>query len=224
MATSCNIGMAFIGFQVGAARLFEYNSKFGFGHNFDLGIEDTLRKTSITIPVKVGTAPSGIKDRYEMAKYACGLSPDDRKDTYMMTPLQAALLSATIANDGVMMNPYIIKEIRNINGKLIYQSVPQEVKRPITAATAEKLTALMVNDVEYSKGTGIKARVKGLKVAGKTGTSGADVKGTLNAWFISFAPADRPDYAIAIVGDGEGKGMDVAAPIAADIYKSLLKY
>jgi len=61
-----------------------------------------------------------------------------------------------------------------------------------------------------------------VRVAGKTGTSGGDKKGRLHAWFITFAPADAPEYAIAIVGDNEGKGMTVAAPVAGAIYKSLL--
>jgi cell division protein FtsI/penicillin-binding protein 2 len=117
------------------------------------------------------------------------------------------------------MNPHIVKEIRNINGKIIYQAVPEVVKKPISPATAAKLTELMLEAVD--KGLGQKARVRGVKIAGKTGTSGKN--GILNAWFISFAPIENPEYAIAVFGDGEGKGMNVAAPVAGDIYKELLK-
>ena len=114
----------------------------------------------------------------------------------------------------------MIKEIRNINGKIIYSAVPQEARRSLTAATASSIKELMVNVVE--KGIGKRAKVKGISVAGKTGTSGSSSAG-LHAWFISFAPADNPEYAIAVVGDSEGKGMTVAAPVAGEIYKDLFQ-
>ncbi len=215
---SCNIGCAKIGFAIGSPTLNEYNQKFGFGHIFDLGFTDKTRNVPISIPVKESIAPENDKNDYETAMHACGLSLPD-KTTYTITPLHASLLAAAIANSGVMMNPYIVKEIRNINGKVIYQSVPTEAKRCISPATALKMTALMVKTVE--EGIGKKAQVKGISIAGKTGTSGG--KTSLNAWFISFAPADKPEYAMAILCDGEGKGMTIAAPIAGEVYKSLLK-
>ncbi|MFP4466084.1 MAG: penicillin-binding transpeptidase domain-containing protein [Candidatus Goldiibacteriota bacterium] len=220
MAESCNIGMAFIGFELGSGRLFEYNSRFGFGEPFDLGFNDTLRNTQISIPTAASKVPAQIKNRFEMAMYSCGLSPND-DFSYMLTPLHAALISATIANNGVMMNPYLIKEIRNINGKLIYKAENEVLRNPVSASTARKLNEIMVYDVENKNATGYKAGVKGLSIAGKTGTSGGG-KG-LNAWFISFADSKDPEYALAIVGDSEGQGMHVAAPIAAEIYKRILE-
>ena len=220
MAESCNIGMAFIGFALGSGRLYEYNSRFGFGDAFDLGFNDTLRGSRVSIPTAISKAPMQINDRREMALYSCGLSPKD-DFSYMITPLHAALISAAIANNGIMMDPYLIKEIRNINGKLIYKAENRQLKTPISQSTARKLNEIMVYDVDEKKATGHKAKVSGVSVAGKTGTSAGD-KGH-NAWFISFADAKDPEYALAIVGDSEGQGMHVAAPIAAEIYKRLLE-
>jgi len=216
---SCNMGSAFMGFAIGSPKLSEYNTKFAFNEEFDLGFFDALRNQKISIPVLKSLNPENDIDKYELAMHASGLSPDKTK-LYRITPLHAALLSATIANKGVMMYPYLIKEIRNINGKLIYASQPKLLKIATSPTTAEKIKNLMVLTVE--KGIGQKAKVKGLKIAGKTGTSGGEKNG-LNAWFLAFAPADDPQFAVAILGDEEGKGMQVAAPIAADFFKALLK-
>lgn len=217
--TSCNIGTAFLGFSVGSPALTEYDMRFGFNTLFDIGFTDAIRKTEISIPVQKSLSPANDPDRFSIAMHACGLSPD-RKNQFLITPLHAAMLSATIANDGIMMNPYLVKEIRNVNGKLLYQAVPKELKRPVSPATAEKIKALMIDAVE--KGIGQKAKVKGISIAGKTGTSNG-ANNSLNAWFISFAPAEKPQYAIAILCEGEGKGMTVAAPIAGEIYKGIFK-
>lgn len=217
---SCNIGCAFLGFAVGSPTLSEYNQKFGFDQQFDLGFYDKARSEQISMPVAESHAPQFDADKYETALHACGLSIPG-KSTYTITPLHAALMAAAIANGGVMMKPYIIKEIRNINGKVIYQGVPSVAKTSLSPLTAKRLTELMVNAVD--DGIGKKAFIKGVDIAGKTGTSSNTIKGPLNAWFISFAPAEKPEYALAVVCDGEGKGMTVAAPIAGDVFKELLK-
>jgi peptidoglycan glycosyltransferase len=219
MDLSCNIGMAYLGFAVGAPTLTEYNQKFGFDQKFDIGMYDKILNRQISIPVKESVSPQNDMTRYETAMHACGLSLPN-KSTYSITPLHAAMLAATIANNGVMMNPYIIKEIRNINGKIIYQALPTQAKRSIAPLTAKRIGELMVKAVD--DGIGKKSQVSGVTIAGKTGTSGGK-NGILNAWFISFAPFEAPQYAIAVLGDGEGKGMSVAAPIAGDIYKEMLK-
>lgn len=216
---SCNIGCAYIGFAVGSPSLTEYNQKFGFGQKFDIGFYDKILGKQFSIPVKESSSPQNDKTKYETALHACGLSIQGQ-NTYTITPLHAAMLAAAIANNGIMMNPYIIKEIRNINGKIIYQGIPTIAKRSITPPTAKKITELMVKTV--NEGIAKKAQVNGINIAGKTGTSGGK-NGILNAWFISFAPAEAPQYALAILGDGEGKGMTVAAPVAGEIYKALLK-
>ena len=217
--SSCNIGCAFLGFAVGSPTLTEYNQKFGFGQKLDIGIYDKILGRQFSIPVKESYSPQNDRTRYETALHSCGLNIPGQ-NTYTITPLHAAMMAAAIANEGVMMNPYIIKEIRNINGKVIYQGVPSELKRSITPAAAKRIGELMVKAV--NDGIGKKAQVSGVSIAGKTGTS-SNKAGILNAWFISFAPFEAPQYALAVLGDGEGKGMTVSAPVAGEIYKELLR-
>jgi len=214
MAESCNIGAAFMGFAIGGPRLTEFCNRFGFGSVFDLGINDTSRNVKISIPVKQSTSPLSDATKFDIAMHACGLG-----DTYRITPLHSAMLAAAVANNGIMMAPYMIKEIRNINGKVIYKASPAAIKQAISPATVKRITELMVNDVE--KGIAKKAKVKGVDIAGKTGTSGKS--DGLNAWFIAFAPAETPQYAVGLVCDGEGKGMVVAAPVAGAVFEGLLK-
>lgn len=218
METSCNIASAFLGFAVGINSLSEYAVHFGFNKNLNIGFYDSIRNTKISIPVSKSIFPNEIKDKAELAMVASGLTPS-KNNPYLITPLHGAILAQIIANNGTFINPYIIKEIRNINGKLLYKNTSTNSKRVISTSTAIKIKSLMEKVVQ--NGIGKKAKVKGLTIAGKTGTSGG--KKGLNAWFISFAPVDKPEYAMAIVCDEEGKGMTIAAPIASEIYKALLK-
>ncbi len=216
--SSCNIASAFLGFAVGINSLSEYAARFGFNKELDIGFFDPIRNVKISIPVSKSIFPMEAKDKYELAMIASGLTPA-KNNPYLITPLQAAIISQIIANNGIFVNPYIIKEIRNINGKLLYKNTSTDFKRVISPSTDVKIKSLMEKVVQ--DGIGKKAKVKGISIAGKTGTSG-NGKG-LNAWFISFAPSDNPRYAMAIVCDEEGKGMTIAAPIASEIYKTLLK-
>ncbi len=216
--TSCNIASAFLGFSVGMNSLSEYASRFGFNRELDIGFYDAIRNTKISIPVSKSIFPLEAKDKYELGMIASGLTPS-KTNQYLITPLQAAMLAQTIANNGIFINPYIVKEIRNINGKLLYKNTNIDSRKVLSPSTTSKIKSLMEKVVQ--NGIGRKAKVKDLVIAGKTGTSGSG-KG-LNAWFISFAPSDKPEYAMAIVCDEEGKGMTIAAPIAAEIYKALLK-
>lgn len=216
--TSCNIASAFLGFSVGINSLSEYAIRFGFNKDLDIGFYDSIRNEKISIPGGKSIFPYEIKDKFELAMVASGLTPS-RNNPYLITPLQGAILAQIIANNGTFINPYIIKEIRNINGKLLYKNTLADSKKVVSPATTTKIKSLMEKVVQ--NGIGKKAKVKGISIAGKTGTSGSS-KG-LNAWFISFAPSDNPQYAMAIVCDEEGKGMTIAAPIASEIYKALLK-
>ena len=116
------------------------------------------------------------------------------------------------------MKPYLVKDIKNIRGEVIYNGEPVQLKTAVKKETAAQLTFYMIDAVEHGLGT--KAKIPGIKVAGKTGTSGKS--GKLDGWFICFAPADNPKYAIAVLCDQGGKGMDVAAPVAKRIIQEAL--
>ncbi len=211
--SSCNMGAAQMGYAVGASGLTEYGSRFGFGSTLNLGFKDFASGLNISIPVKTSTVPMDGGGNYNVAMQACGLG-----ENYRITPLHAAMLAAACANSGIMMEPKLIKEIRNVEGTLIYKSEPTELKKSMLESSAKKIASIMVNTVE--NGIGKKARIRGVMVAGKTGTAGKS--GELLAWFIAFAPADNPKYALSILGDGEGKGMDIAAPVCATVLNEIL--
>jgi penicillin-binding protein A len=142
-----------------------------------------------------------------------------------VTPLQMAMVAAAVANHGTMMVPHVVSEVRDANNRVVRRIRPQvyrDAMRPDTAAT---LTQYMVDVVQ--RGTGTAAQIPGVQVAGKTGT--AQVQGQApHAWFIAFAPADNPVYAVAVLvehgGDlgNEATGGRVAAPIAAQMLRVLL--
>lgn len=201
---SCNIAFAKLGLELGNDKIYEYANKFGF--NFPIQLQ---------LPVSTSTLPLEVEDKFDIAERSNGLGKNFR-----ITPLNAALIAAVVANNGVLMKPYIVKEIKNIRGETIYQENPTVLKNSISKETAEKLTKLMIDAVEH--GLGKKAKIEGIKIAGKTGTSKTTKKG-LDGWFICFAPSDNPQIAMAIICEQAGMGMDVAAPIAQKILLEILK-
>lgn len=201
---SCNMGFARLGFALGEDTLFEFNNRFGF---------NAVPKT-IELPVTASVSPKLGLSRYELAETATGLGP-----TFRITPLNAAMMASAIANDGVMMSPYLTDKLTNINGKVLLENKPVVYKNTISRQTAQFLTTLMLNDVE--RGIGVKARIQGIKIAGKTGTSGSRDP-NFHAWFICFAPVENPKVAIAIVAENGGTGKDVAAPIARKVFEGIM--
>jgi peptidoglycan glycosyltransferase len=149
-----------------------------------------------------------------------------------VTPLQLATVAGAIANGGVLMAPHVVREIRDIDGRVVRRIGPSEWKRAVSPTTAAAIKQMMVDVVRA--GTGTAAAVPGVTVAGKTGTAEAppDPRHPENraphAWFIGFAPADAPRFAIAVIvergGDlgDEATGGRVAAPVAGKVLAKLL--
>ena len=136
-----------------------------------------------------------------------------------VTPLYMAMLAATVANEGMMMRPYIVERAVTPGGEVLYQAQPNLLRVPIGRQTSRTLTALLVNTVD--NGYGWRAKIDGVAVAGKTGTAEPGT-GNPHAWFIAFAPADSPRYAVAIVVEHGGHGSRVAAPIAKIVLEAAL--
>jgi penicillin-binding protein A len=142
-----------------------------------------------------------------------------------VTPLQMATVAGAIANGGVLMAPHVVREIRDPDGQVIRRIGPDEWKRAVQPTTAAAVTQMMIAVVKA--GTGTAAAVPGQTVAGKTGTAEAP-GGPPHAWFIGFAPAEAPRFAIAVIvergGDlgDEATGGRVAAPVAGKVLAKLL--
>jgi peptidoglycan glycosyltransferase len=138
------------------------------------------------------------------------------------TPLQMLMVGATIANGGVVPRPYIVDRVVGHDGSIVSRTRPATLGRAIKPQTASELTQMMVSVVQG--GTGTHAQIPGIQVAGKTGTAETGLNHVYTAWFVSFAPADNPQVAVAVVLEKQlnGFGGAVSAPIAKAVMQKLL--
>jgi peptidoglycan glycosyltransferase len=121
--------------------------------------------------------------------------------TVATSPLTMAMVSSSVATGGVMLQPHAATEIRDIEGATVRRIQPKQWKTSMSPATAQALNAMMRAVVERGTGTG--GRIPGVPVAGKTGTA-QNSTGDPHAWFIGFAPADAPRYAVAVIVENGG--------------------
>ena len=138
-----------------------------------------------------------------------------------VTPLQMAMLTATIANGGALMRPYVIDRVVAPDAGVVTRTKPKQLGRPVSPKTAAEVTKMMESVV--TGGTGTAAQIPGVAVAGKTGTAETGVSHRNTTWFVSFAPADPPRVAVAVVLENQtGTGGITAAPIAKTVMEALL--
>jgi peptidoglycan glycosyltransferase len=205
----CNIGK-----RLGMHNLMNYARRFGFD-----------QKPSIDLPSNA-LAISGLYQRSHL------LSPTQEIDLgdpgrvafgqslLLVTPLQMAMVAATVANNGTEMQPHLVDRVRRSDGGIV-RIKPEELAQPIKPETALELTQMMESVV--TSGTGTAAAIPGVKVAGKTGTAENGTGQPNTTWFISFAPADAPRVAVAVVLQNQtGTGGMTAAPIARQIMQAIL--
>ncbi len=133
-----------------------------------------------------------------------------------------AMVAATIGNGGVVPKPYVVQKIVANGGSTVRTTKPGNLGRAIKPETAPELTQMMELVVEG--GTGTSAAIPGIHVAGKTGTAETGTPNVYTAWFISFAPAENPQVAVAVVLEHQlnGFGGAVSAPIAKQVMQALL--
>jgi peptidoglycan glycosyltransferase len=205
LTISCNTAFAQLGMDLGEDRVREMAEAFGMdGEQFE-------------IPLRV--AGSSVGDIESEA--ALGQSSIGQRDV-RMTPLQAAMIAAAVANDGSLMTPYLVDQVRAPDLTVLDETDPEEFSRPISEEIAADLTEMMRSVVD--NGTGRAARIEGVQVAGKTGTAQVAEDVPDHNWFIGFAPADDPKIAVAVfVANGGGTGGDVSAPIARRVMEAYLE-
>ncbi len=136
------------------------------------------------------------------------------------TVMQMALVSAGIANGGEVMQPFVVRSIRDNTGADVGKTRPQLMTRATDPATAATVGEIMEQVV--TGGSGTRAAINGVRVAGKTGTAEVGKGRPTNAWFIAFAPAEKPTVALAIMIEGGGVGGQVAAPAARPVLQAAL--
>ncbi|MEV7012983.1 penicillin-binding protein 2 [Streptosporangium sp. NPDC051022] len=205
---SCNTPFAKIAMSLGYDALKEQALKFGIGGD------------PLEIPLPV--AGSGIGPEEDLAALA-QTSIGQRSN--QMTPLQMAMVAAGIANNGVVMRPYLVNKIADAEGGEIDSASPKELSTAMSEDSARKLQEMMVSVV--NNGTASAAQISGITVAGKTGTAETAKGKAPHAWFISFAPAEDPKIALALIVESGSAGDDAsgghtAAPIAKSVMEAVL--
>jgi len=214
---SCNVVFGEVGLELGEEALAEQARDYGF--TAEPG-EDLV---PFDIPWTSGVFPA--PETFAEREPAVAISAIGQQDV-AANPLQMALVAAAIGNGGVEMQPRLVTEARDPTGQVIAEFAPQEFSQPLSAANAAALTQMMVGVVE--SGTGTAAQIPGVTVAGKTGTAQHGEGANPHAWFVSFAPAEAPEVAVAvIVLDGgslssEATGGQLAAPIARAVLEAAL--
>jgi penicillin-binding protein A len=145
------------------------------------------------------------------------------QERLQVTPLQMAMVAATIANHGIEMRPHLIERIVSPGGRTVTHLKPERLAQPIKRQTADELTHMM--ELAVQGGTGTPAQIPGIRVAGKTGTAETGRADFNTTWFAAFAPADAPRIAIAVVVENQrgGFGGTIAAPIAKQVMEALLR-
>jgi len=142
----------------------------------------------------------------------------------LATPIEMALVSSSIANDGVMMKPILVRTVFDNNGKIIKSMIPERVDRATTPQNAVIVKRYMRDVVK--EGTGKAANVKGIEVCGKTGTAEHDdipnIDESPHSWFVGFAPYNNPKIAFAVIVEDGGLGGGKAAYIARELIKEYL--
>jgi peptidoglycan glycosyltransferase len=215
LQVSCNVSFGDVGLKLGANAIRKTAEKFGFGTRTFTDLDDALTQQAISRfpedPDPPQTALSAI-GQYDVAA----------------TPLQMAMVGAGIANDGVVMKPYLVDETKSPKLETIdrTRAEPMPDQPAMSSASSRDLRQMMVAVVDG--GTGKTAQIPGVKVAGKTGTAQSAPDRPPFAWFVSFAPADTPAVAVAVLVQDAGvardqiSGSGLAAPIAKAVMEAVI--
>lgn len=197
---SLNVTFAELGIQLGPQRLTEMARSFGFDEEipFDLNVN----------PSRIANDPAYLNDNVGLAETAFG------QGQLFATPMQMAMMTQAVANDGDISEPYIVREYRDHEGNTLRTHSPSSWREAVDSDIAEQLQEMMIASVQDGWASG--AQIPDAVVGGKTGT--AEVAGNEpHAWFVGFAGNDDPRYVVAVVVENGGSGGSVALPIGREM-------
>jgi penicillin-binding protein 2 len=210
MAQSCNIYFYQLGRKLGVKNLEKYAKKFYLG-----------QKTEIDLPnEKRGFVPS---PEWKKLKSKISWLQGDTvimaigQGALLVTTLQMAHIMSAVANKGIYHKPYIVDRVVDFNGNEVYKHVECVGRIDLLDRTWDLLHKALLEAVE--NGTGRKSKLLGIKIAGKTGTA-QNPHGKDHAWFVSYAPADSPEIAMAVIVENGGGGGLNAVPVGRKIYEA----
>ncbi len=228
LVQSCDVFFYKLGYRVGIDTLARYAYGFGLG-----------QKTGFELPEeKKGLVPTTtwkIENRNEPWFPGETISASIGQSFNLVTPLQMANLISAVANGGTLWKPFVLKNIITNDGTVVKKTSPRILKKlPISEEHLNIIRKALSGVVVEKRGTGYRARIPGIKVSGKTGTSQViqmksdeeeEKKGEVpyefrdHAWFVAFAPSENPQIAISVIIEHGGHGGSTAAPIAREIIK-----
>lgn len=209
---SDNTGMVFVSKKLGLEKFYSYVEQFGFGQGTDVDLQDEsspeIRPLNDWKEIDLATASFG--------------------QGIAVTPMQMVRAVSALANGGYLMEPHVVKSVRN--GKSVYEVKPKIIRQVVKDTTAQQVKEMMVAAVEYGEAKFFK--LPGFRIAGKTGTAQIPVAGHYDpnktiASFVGFAPADNPKFVMLIRYDQPTAsifGAETAAPTFFEIAKQLFTY
>ena len=207
---SCNTAFANIGMQLGSATLKSMAGKYG------------MNDPNLKIPSPV--AQSNFPLEPDLATTA--LSAIGQKDD-TVTPLQEAMFSAAIANNGTLMKPYLVQQIQAADLSIVDSAAPTALSQPVSPNVAAEVKQMMLSVVNNPTGTAaaFSNAIPGVQIAGKTGTAqnGINNNGLNDAVFTCFAGKGNRSMAVGVIIQGGGYGAAAAAPIAVGVLKAYLE-
>ena len=209
----CNIGKA-----LGGRRLVDKMKRFGFYSVPPL--ETPVNERAISGLYNSRGKLVTDESKIDPGRLAFGQGPNTAEPK--LTPLQMAMVAAAIANGGMVMKPYVVEKVVAPDGSEVTKTNPDALGRAVSPNHAAEIAQMMESVVQG--GTGTAAQIPGVRVAGKTGTAESGVQGTNTTSFMSFAPADNPRVAVAVILERQsGTGGTTAAPIAKQIMEALIR-
>jgi len=210
---SSNIGMSKLSQQIKKEDLYVYLRGFGLGNftyiNLPSEVKGTLKRPDIWSEY----TKSSISFGYEIS----------------VTPIQMATVFSSLINGGILYQPTVVKKILNNDGSIDRELEPKEIRRVISKETSARMRKLLYYVVE--EGTGKKAKIEGINVGGKTGTSRQIIEGEYsqerhNSSFIGFFPVEKPKYLVFVLANSPSLqsyyGGDVAAPVFRNISSKII--
>lgn len=203
-AKSSNVMFSSYAVNIGEEKLKEVASNFGIGEK---------------IPFDIATNKSIFSYEDKMSDTdlaACGIG----QGKLLVTPMHMALVAAGIANDGVIMKPYVVQKASYDGGRNVYTAQSKVWKNAVDKSVAKTIGEYMAECV--ASGTGTKAQLDSVTVAGKTGTAENEKEGKEHAWFVCYAPYENPEIAICVMQEYTGKTGSSCAPIARELIKYYL--
>ncbi len=232
LVQSCDVYFYTIGHRLGIDTIAKYAKRFGLGRSTRLGLS---REKKGLVP----TTQWKLLNKKEPWQLGETISASIGQGFNLVTPIQQVIMMAAVANRGILLKPYLVKRIEGPEGQLRQEFFPEIIGQiGVDPDHLEQVRMALRDVVNGARGTGKKSRLKNIIVSGKTGTAqvvrmksneelekgeAIPVKYRDHAWFVAFAPYEKPVLAVAIIVEHGGHGGAIAGPIAGKIFKKYFK-